>query len=324
MDCNHTDPASRGWFTELAGAVRSGDPAAVGYLLGWRVVRWLPAPVARLLFNIGADIASDRGRGMEQLRANLSRVVGPENVTRDLVRASVRSYARYWLEAFRLPVLAENGELLDRLAPNVVGLTTLDAAVASDRGLVLVLPHTGNWDMAGVLMAQRYGSFTTVAERLRPDVLYDAFVRFRTGLGFEVLPLTGGPAPFPILRERLESGGVVCLMGERDLKRTGVPVNFFGETARMPGGAVRLARETGAALHVAHSYFTPDGWGFSVSDEISVDGDLDAAVQRMADIFAANIATYPVDWHMLQPLWLADLDPDRLERGLDRREGRGE
>ncbi|MCK7660359.1 phosphatidylinositol mannoside acyltransferase [Corynebacterium antarcticum] len=321
MDCNHNDPDPRGWVSEFGGAVRSGDPAAVGYLLGWRVVRWLPAPVARMLFTIGADLASDRGRGMEQLRANLSRVVGPENVTRSLVRASVRSYARYWLEAFRLPILAKDDDLLGRLAPNVVGLSTLDAAVASGRGLILVLPHTGNWDMAGVLMAQRYGSFTTVAERLRPEVLYDAFVRFRTGLGFEVLPLTGGPAPFPILRERLESGGTVCLMGERDLRKTGVPVEFFGEIARMPSGAVRLARDTGAALHVAHSYFTPDGWGFSVSDEISVGSDITADVQKMADIFAANIAAYPADWHMLQPLWLADLDADRLERGLDRRKG---
>ncbi|MCX7542759.1 phosphatidylinositol mannoside acyltransferase [Corynebacterium sp. P5848] len=318
MDRNHIAPAHRRWGADIADAVRSGDPAAVGYLVGWHFLRWLPTPVARVLFNIGADLTSDRGRGMDQLRANLSRVVGAENVTRDLVRASVRSYARYWLEAFRLPVLAKDDDLLGKLAPNVIGLPTLDAVVASDRGLILVLPHTGNWDMAGVLMVQRYGSFTTVAERLQPEVLYDAFVRFRTGLGFEVLPLTGGPAPFPILRERLESGGTVCLMGERDLKHTGVTVDFFGEPTRMPSGAVRLAQETGAALHVAHSYFTQDGWGFSVSDEISVACDLDAAVQKMADIFAANIAAYPTDWHMLQPLWLADLDADRLRRGLSR------
>ncbi|MCK7636918.1 phosphatidylinositol mannoside acyltransferase [Corynebacterium pygosceleis] len=320
MDGNDTRPQPHGRGGDLLAAIRSGDPAAVGYLLGWRFVRWLPGSVARRLFNLGADLVSDRGRGMEQLRANLSRVVGPENVTRELVRASVRSYARYWSEAFRLPVLAGNPDLLGQLAPNVVGLHTLDAAVASKRGLVLVLPHTGNWDMAGLLMAQRYGRFTTVAERLRPEVLYDAFVRFRTDLGFEVLPLTGGPAPFPVLRERLESGGIVCLMGERDLRHTGVTVEFFGEPTRMPSGAVRLARETGAALHVAHSYFTPEGWGFSVSDEIDVDTDIVASVQKMADIFAANIAAYPVDWHMLQPLWLADLDTDRLRRGVVRRE----
>ncbi|MEZ2189037.1 phosphatidylinositol mannoside acyltransferase [Corynebacterium sp. CCM 9204] len=328
MDGNHADRCWPGNFRrprcDLIEAVLSGDPAAVGYLLGWRVVRWLPAPIARALFTFGADLASGGGRGMEQLRANLTRVVGAENVTRDLVRASVRSYARYWLEAFRLPVLAKRRDLLAELAPNVVGLRTLDAAVASPRGLILVLPHSGNWDMAGLLMVQRYGSFTTVAERLKPEVLYDAFVRFRTTLGFEVLPLTGGPPPFPILRDRLQSGGIVCLMGERDLKHTGVTVNFFGESARMPSGAVRLARDTGAALHVAHSYFTSDGWGFSVSDEIIVGEDIDAAVQKMADIFAANIAAYPADWHMLQPQWNADLDADRLARGLQRKAGQSQ
>lgn len=290
---------------------RGENLAALGYITGWRVVRLLPLPVARTLFNLGADLASRRGRGMPQLRDNLARVVGAENVSTQLVRESVRSYARYWLEAFRLPSMIAQPGLHAQLVAGMVGMDQLDAALASGRGVILTLPHTGNWDMAGTFLVGHHGQFTTVAERVKPETLFTAFVEFRQSLGFDVLALSGGQTPpFAQLKKVLESGGVVCLMGERDLRQSGVPTMFFGEETSMPAGPALLALETGAALHVAHSWFAGDSWGFSVSDEVEVD-DLPTTVQRLADLFAANIAAHPEDWHMLQPLWFSDLDPDR-------------
>lgn len=296
------------------GENRGGNLTALGYMAGWRVVRLLPAPVARVLFNLGADLASKKGRGMPQLRSNLARVVGDENVTAELVRRSTRSYARYWMEAFRLPAMARDPRLHAKLMSGFVGLSQLDAAIQSGRGVVLTLPHTGNWDMAGTFLVGHNGQFTTVAERVEPEVLFEEFVRFRESLGFEVIPLTGGETPpFNRLREVLNAGGVVCLLGERDLRQSGVRTRFFGEETSMPAGPALLAIETGAALHVAHSWFDGHGWGLSVSDEVEVD-NLSDTVQRIADLFAANIVAHPEDWHMLQPLWFSDLDPDRGPR----------
>ena len=114
---------------------------------------------------------------------------------------------------------------------------------------MLALPHSGNWDMAGVWLAHDRGTFTTVAERLKPESLYRRFIAYRESLGFEMLPLTGGDRPpFEVLSERLRANRVVCLMAERDLTRTGVEVDFFGEPTRMPAGPAKLAIETGAAL----------------------------------------------------------------------------
>lgn len=291
-------------------SIRDLDPAALGYLAGWRLVRHMPDRFADALFTAGADRASDDGRGMEMLRRNLARVVGAENVTAELVRDSVRSYARYWREAFRLPAIKDDPDLDARLMAGLVGREHLEASLGSGRGVVLTLPHSGNWDMAGMFVVRNYGPITTVAERLKPEVLYDAFVDFRESLGFEVLAHAGGTPPYPRLREVLEGGGTVALLGERDLKRRGVAVEFFGEETTMPAGPAQLALDTGAALHVAHCWFTGDGWGLSVSEEIEVD-TLGETVQRIADGFAANIAAHPADWHMLQPLWPADVDPGR-------------
>lgn len=289
---------------------------AAGYVAGWRVVRALPDGLARRLFDAGADVAARRGGGPEQLRRNLARVLGtaPAEVPDEMIRASVRSYARYWREAFRLPSmdLAAQARSIDA---SVTGKEHLEAALAAGRGAVLALPHSGNWDMAGVWLTQTHGQFTTVAERLRPESLYREFVAYRESLGFEIFPLSGGERPpFPQLRDRLEAGGVVCLLGERDLARHGVPVTFFGEPTRMPAGPARLAIDTGAALLPVHCWFTETGWGFSVEPPVDVSGGVEAATQALADRFAANIAAHPQDWHMLQPLWWDDLSEARRAR----------
>lgn len=283
------------------------------------MVRALPEPAARALFDRGGDFAARKG-GPIQLRRNLARVLGttPDEVPADLIRASMRSYARYWREAFRLPAM-DHAELVRSGRIRVDGREHLDAALARGRGVVFVLPHSGNWDMAGTWLVQNYGTLTTVAERLQPESLFERFVAYRESLGFEVFPLTGGEQPpFAALAQRLRENKIVCLMGERDLTGRGVPVTFFGERTWMPAGAAKLARETGAALMPVHVWFTAEngreGWIVQTREPLDVSSGVAAATQDLADCFAAGIAAHPADWHMLQPLWETDLSEARLDR----------
>jgi KDO2-lipid IV(A) lauroyltransferase len=286
------------------------------YATGWRMVRAMPEPMARRLFAAGARYAA-RGGGPLQLRRNLARVIGttPDGVPDSLMRASLASYARYWREAFRLPTmnLSELAERLDRV---FIGADKFAAAHQGGRGAVIALPHSGNWDMAGVWLAQNYGTFTTVAERLKPESLYDRFVAYRESLGFEVLPLTGGQRPpMEVLAERLRGNGFVCLMADRDLTRSGVPVDFFGELTRLPAGPAKLAIETGAPLHPAHVFYDGDDCVVQIDDALDTSsGDVETITGALASRFAVNIAAHPQDWHMLQPQWLADLSAQRRAR----------
>jgi phosphatidylinositol dimannoside acyltransferase len=294
-------------------AERASD---LGYAAGWRVVRALPESPARRLFDAAADFAARRNGGPQQLRRNLARVLGvpPEQVPDDLIRRSVRSYARYWREAFRLPSMDRDATAAS-IDSAVLGQEHLDAALAAGRGAIVALPHSGNWDMAGVWCVRHCGGLTTVAERLRPESLYQRFVDYRESLGFEIFPLSGGDSPpFRELAARLRANKVVCLLGERDLARKGVPVTFFGAKTRMPAGPAKLAIETGAALLPVHCWFTEDGWGFRIHPEVDVSEGVDSATQALADRFAADIAEHPEDWHMLQPLWLDDLSDARRAR----------
>ncbi len=284
-----------------------------GYAAGWRVVRAMPEFVARNAFEAGALVAG-RGGGPDQLRKNLARVIGvpPARVPDGLIRASLASYARYWREAFRLPSMDHEalGRDLDEM---VVGNEYVEAARAAGRGAVMALPHSGNWDMAGVWMVYKHGKFTTVAERLKPESLYRRFIEYRETLGFEMLPLTGGERPpFEILSERLRDNGLVCLMADRDLTRSGVEVDFFGEPTRMPAGPAKLAIATGATLLPVHTSYQGDRLVIEFFPPLDTSsGDVRVITQALADRFARNIAAHPADWHMMQPQWVADLSDER-------------
>jgi lauroyl/myristoyl acyltransferase len=298
-------------------ALVSGPLTASAYAGGWALVRALPEPVAFGLFRAGADLAARRGgSGVGRLRTNLARVVAtlPAGERPDLdalVRDALRSYARYWCEVFRLPVMPVERILA---ATQVVGEPRMRAAVAAGRGMVLALPHTGNWDAAGAWLVASGVPFTTVAERLRPESLYDRFVAFRESLGMEVLPLTGGPRPpYDVLVERLEAGGALCLLGDRDLSARGIDVTFFGAATRMPAGPASLALRTGAVLVPVTLSFHDGGWGVVFHPEVE-HSDVATMTQQVADAFAAGIAAHPADWHMLQRLWLEDLAADDPRR----------
>ncbi|MGV9711125.1 phosphatidylinositol mannoside acyltransferase [Gordonia sp. NPDC003424] len=295
----------------------TGRLTELGYAAGWAAVRHAPESVTRKLFDEVGGFAGKRNGGPAQLRRNLARVIGtaPADVPDELVAAAVQSYARYWFEAFRLPAMDPVEAAATVLVPEP-DRARLDAAMSAGKGVILALPHSGNWDMCAVWLVQNRASATVVAERLEPESLFQRFVAYRESLGIEVLPLTGGEQPpFEILEERLRAGKIIGLLGERDLARHGVPVTFFGERTRMPAGAAKLAIATGAALVPVHHWFDEAPRSqISCGEPIDPSGGVEATTQALADAFAANIAAHPQDWHMLQPLWEADWSAERRAR----------
>ncbi len=295
-----------------------GRVVDLGFAAGWGAVKSAPSGISERAFRAVADFATVRnGPGARQLRKNLRRVLGPDasELRLDaLVGEGLRSYSRYWLETFRLPKL-DLQDVVERAGARTEGVEHLDAALSRGKGVVLALPHQGNWDVAGAWLIAHSGPFATVAERLRPESLFARFVAYRESLGMEVLPLTGGArAVSDVLAERLRANRVVCLLADRDLSRSGIEVSFFGAAAKMPAGPALLAASTGAAVLPVSLWFTEDGWGQRINAPVEFpDGRLREKVttgtQAVADTFAHDIAEHPGDWHMLQRLWLADLPP---------------
>jgi len=287
----------------------SGRLVTGAYLAGWRVVRWLPERVALAVFRLVADVLHRRdGAPVRRLRSNLA-LVRPDfdaDALERLTRAGVRSYLRYWCESFRLPAWPVE-DVVRRT--RIVGEHHLREAEALGRGLVVPLPHMANWDWAGVWAGSAVMPLATVAERLRPERLYDEFVAYRSRLGMEILPLTGGDPPMPRLEARVRAGGLVCLLADRDLSRTGVEVLLCGAPARMPRGPAVLARRTGAPLVPVTLHYSGRTMVMTFSAAVPhQDGPegLVAMTQGVADAFTTALREHPQDWHMMQRVFTAD------------------
>jgi KDO2-lipid IV(A) lauroyltransferase len=228
-----------------------------------------------------------------------------------LVIEAMRSYMRYWCDTFRLPDWSKK-RILETVT--VTNEHLLTDAIAAKTGVIVAVPHAGNWDHAGAYFCAKGIRLVTVAERLKPEKLFLKFLAYRQAMGMEVLPLDG--RVLNTLEERLNEGALVALVSDRDLSRSGIEVEFFSGKARMPAGPALLALRTKAPLITAFVSYTETGVHIefrniivpSSGDESSKVKEI---VQMTAQYFEDGISERPEDWHMLQRIWI---DGDFKER----------
>src|SRR5699024_5973618 len=297
--------------------------ADAAYAAGWALVRHAPDRVGRAVFRQLADHSwRARDVGTRNLERNLRRLLGPGGTDaqlRALSKAGMRSYMRYFYEMFRLPAMGE-GYILSHT--RAVGVEVLKKHVRSGRGVVVALPHMGNWDHAGAWITLQGIPLTTIAQRLRPESLFQRFTTYRESLGMEVLPLTGSANTVGTLARRLRAGGLVCLLADRDIQGTGLEAEFCGESARMPSGPAALAFNTGAAPMPVSLWYAGPWRTMRVHAALPpAPGKRRArrihdTTQELARVFEGAIAEHPEDWHMLQAVFNAGHEADHV-RGRD-------
>ena len=277
------------------------------YFAGWRIVRWLPEDWAYSLAYRVADLLVKRnGKSVQRLRSNLSRTQ-PAITTLDLellVIQAMRSYMRYWCDTFRFPDWSKDKTVG---TVEVTNEHLLLDAIAAKTGVIVALPHAGNWDHAGAYFCANGIQLVTVAERLKPEKLFLKFLEYRQAMGMEVLPLDG--RVLDTLTDRLNAGALVALVADRDLSRSGIDVEFFGGPARMPAGPALLALRTKAPLITAYVSYTDTGIHIDFNNVVLPNAGSDKEkvqeiVQMTAKYFERGISGKPEDWHMLQRIWI--------------------
>lgn len=300
------------------------------YAAAWRWGGRVPEPVVRAMGVVAADVVWLRhGSGVRRLEANLARVrpdLGPRALRR-LSRAGMRSYLRYFGEVFTL-----SGRSAEQIAARVRvrHREAIQPYLDDGRQVVLVLGHLGNWDLAGAWATRHLAPVTTVAERLEPEAVYQEFLRFREGIGLRIIPLSGGGDVFrQLIRVTGTGPGVLPLLADRDLTSRGVEVDLFGRRARVAVGPAALGVTTGAPvvmasvtyerLHGAQRRAAGAPWGVVLDfTEVPLPpADLPTRVrvrrltQAWVDLLGESIRRHPQDWHMLQRVFVEDLDPVR-------------
>jgi KDO2-lipid IV(A) lauroyltransferase len=284
------------------------------YILSWKLLRTLPEKTAYSLFDRGAKWLVKRdGKSVQRLRKNLSRVSADltDSQINKLLEEAMSSYMRYWCDTFRFPNWDK--ERINSTVTVTREELLLDG-IKSGRGVIVALPHAGNWDHAGAYFCLKGIHLVTVAERLKPERLFNEFLRYRQAMGMEVLALDS--RSIVTLAQRLREGHLIALVADRDLSKSGIDVEFFGKPARMPAGPAVLALKTGAVFLTAFVHYTRNGIHITF-DELSIpesgtqEEKVAALVQKSANNFERGISQHPQDWHMLQRIWI---DEDFKER----------
>ena len=279
-----------------------------GYSAAWKIVRTLPERFTYRSAEKFADrLVKKNGVGITRLRNNYQRVhpyLTSEELS-ELAKLGARSYLRYWVDTFRSPFWSTERTLATVVVEHE---ELLRDPLKEGRGCIVALPHAGNWDHAGAYFCATGAPLVTVAEHLKPEKLFQKFLRHREAIGMEVLALDA--RVIGVLAARLRKGRLVALVADRDLSESGIPVEFCGGKTRMPAGPAILSIQTGAPLITAFVSYSPTGIHITFAPEIAVpaEGSVSekAAVmtQEMATRFEIGIKSKTEDWHMLQKVWV--------------------
>ena len=278
------------------------------YLFAWKVIGILPEKNAYKLANFVSDrIFRKNGKGVKRLRSNYKRVT--QNISSSqletLTRDGMRSYLRYWFDTFRLNKWSKSRIIETTF---VVRENLLRDPIETKKGCIIALPHAGNWDHAAAYFCSTGIPITAVVEKLKPEAIFKKFLAYRESIGIEAI--SHKEKTIPILMERLNQGKLVALVADRDMSRNGIEVNFLGGIAKMPAGPAILAIKTGSPLVTAYIRYLDKGIEITFDETIklpvtgSEEEQIKIVTQSMADNFAKRIKDSPVDWHMLQRIWV--------------------
>ena len=289
------------------------DSATVnGYKIGSLAARALPGPLASAVASmIGLTLATGMREKREMIELHLKRVNPSLNgfALRQSVQQAFDSYAKYYVESFRLPTMSKRAV---EAGFSIEGMENVSNAAAMGNGVILALPHLGGWEWAGRWLIDRGYKMTVVVEPIEPAELFEWFVDLRHKLGMTVVPL--GPKVAGAVLKALRANEVVCLLCDRDIERTGIPVEFFGETTTLPAGPATLGLRTGAPVLPVGCYFTDryNGHHAVVRPAVPANrsGRLRDDVANMTQLLAGEleflIRRAPEQWHLFQPNWPSD------------------
>lgn len=288
------------------------DPVYAGYRAGALVARALPGPavtpMARLLGASASEALFDRRTVVERnlRRVSGGRLSGPP--LRRAVNKTFESYARYWLESFRLPGTAA-ADIAQGMSTD--GFAHVEDGLRAGKGVILALPHLGGWEWAAFWLTEVLGlGVTAVAEPVEPPELAEWFVELRRALGMEIIML-GQSAGAEVMRA-LRANRIVCLLCDRDIGGGGVEVEFFGERTTLPAGPATVALRSGAPLLPSAVYYRGSQHHAAIGAPMATErtgrfrDDVNRITQALAIELEDLIRASPEQWHLMQPNWPSD------------------
>ena len=299
---------------------RSDSLVVFGYRCVAMLTRISPKFVIAVLTAVLVPVVTIAMRKKRTIVSRHMRRIQPQLSERHIRRAvqkSYESYARYYIETFRLPLL--NAKQIQS-GVSIEGFEHIESGLQLGKGVILALPHLGGWEWSGRWLIQHGHRLNAVVEKLESPQLFEMFLQLRKKYGVQVIPLddSAGVA----VQQALARNEIVALLSDRDIQGTGIEVEFFGERTTIPTGPAFFALRTGAALVPLATYFSKrlDGHETIVRPALEVRRlatlreDLQRISQDLAYELELLIRRDPAQWHLFQPNWPSDIAFDPVSK----------
>jgi KDO2-lipid IV(A) lauroyltransferase len=249
------------------------------------------------------------------VRANLGQVLGPEADPDELEQKIYRVFYYFvwgYYDLFHALGLSQE-DLLSRVEVPEPLRSLVRSTAAEGNPLVLVIAHTGNFDLAGQVM-MAYADRLQVISLPNPHPGFRSLNQMRERTGAEITPLS--PMALRQAIRMLRSGGAVLVGGDRPVSEMEPAIPFFGRPARVPSGHVRLALKTGARVIVCGCVYLPQSGRYQIHMESLLDmirtGDREEEIRinmrRVLDSLENLVQTWSDQWMMFVPVWPELLD----------------
>lgn len=274
----------------------------LGTLLQFVLPRWLTIRIASILGGLAFRF---NRRQRLAIQTNMRRVLGPGASEAEVERTALaifKNLARNYADVLRIPVFKRRVTQLvsfDRRA--------LDAALALNRGTVLVTAHLGNWDLAGVFLSALNVPISAVVEPI-PGGWTRTFARYRNATAMETIPIFNHRS----IARALQRRRLLALVADRDLTGRGILLEAFGARRCYPRGPAVYALRFGCPVVVGYFVFqdTPGRPPYSAVVEpldFEASGDTEADISRLTSTIAKRlnslIARFPDQWLVFDAGW---------------------
>jgi lauroyl/myristoyl acyltransferase len=315
----------------MSGHARAGSRASLANRLKFTAYKLAGAAVKPLAPTTAYALASFIGLAAYHLlpsrrqpvESNLRHVMGSRSRPNEIAAAAKRAFqsvVQNYVDLVSAPRL--NASRLRSNRVKVQGYEYLTAAIAEHRGVIIATVHYGCPEIA-LQAALAWGiEILVLTEPIDPPELSELFNRTRASHGHQFITV-GLRAGKEALRT-LKRGGAVLLAVDRDIQGHGAVVDYFDAPARMPTGAVELARRSGALIIPALSHriagsraIIEIGRPVVLVDSGDRRADEIANIRRVLERFEAPIRSDPGQWLVLEPLWApytaSAMDPKRQQ-----------
>ncbi|AKO51600.1 lipid A biosynthesis acyltransferase [Marinobacter psychrophilus] len=228
-----------------------------------RVVSWLSLSAAQRLGRLVGQVLWRLPTKTRQVTDINLAICLPELSASERTQLSKDSVKHTAMTALEIPLMWEWP--VDRclgLVRETVGLELVDDALASGKGLILLAPHLGNWELAGLYFSSRYKMAALYSPPNMAE-FEEYMIKVRSRLGSE--PVRGDRRGLLRMMTILKEGGIAGILPDQSPRgKTNAFAPFFGMEVKTMTLVAKLMQKTGANALITYTERLPKAQGFRI------------------------------------------------------------